>query len=153
MFAEGFLGTRALWFMDLVTVWFALLPLLMGLAVFLAAKKRYRFHARAQGLLFGVTMVMVIVFEIGVRVSGGFVAYSEHSSVPFLPLTTLLLVHILIALFAVALWAWLLIDSFRCFQKEAAVSPKHRRYGKVVYAGMTVTSFLGVLIYVLLFTV
>ena len=153
MFGDGFLGTRALFFMDLVTVWFALLPFLMGLGILAAIKKRYTLHANAQLLLFALTVVMVLIFEIGVRLSGGFFAYSEQSGVAFGPLATLLVVHILIALAAVAMWAWLLVDSYRLFRKTAAVMPRHKTYGRIVYGGMTLTSFLGVLIYVLLFVV
>lgn len=151
MFETGFLGTRALWFMDVVTLWFGVLPLLMGAAIVLAMRKRYELHKTLQAVLFLLTLVMVVVFEVGVRFSGGFLAYAEHSSVPFGALTTLLAVHILIAVAAVGAWAWLLIDSWRRYGELGEVPASHKGYGKLVYAGMTVTSILGVLIYLLLF--
>ncbi len=153
MFEVGFLGTRALWFMDLVTLWFAALPFLMARAIFLAIRKRYESHMRLQTILFALTLVMVLLFEVGVRVTGGFMAYAEGSGVPFLALSTLLAVHVLIAVAAVGLWAWLLIDSIRRYRENGAVLAGHKRYGKWVFAGMTVTSFLGVLIYLLLFVI
>jgi putative membrane protein len=151
MFEAGFLGTRALWFMDLVTLWFAVLPFMMGGAIVTAMRKRYELHKTLQAVLFLLTLVMVVIFEVGVRFSGGFLAYAEHSSVPFGALTTLLAVHILIAVAAVGAWAWLLIDSWRRYRERGEVPPSHKGYGKLVYAGMTVTSILGVLIYLLLF--
>jgi len=152
MFETGFLGTRALWFMDLVTLWFAVLPFLMALAISLAMTKRYRGHLRLQTLLFAITVAMVLVFEVGVRVTGGFVAYAEGSGVSFGALSALLGIHILIAVAAVGLWSWLLIDSLRRY-KEGSVIAGHKRYGIAVFAGMTVTSLLGVLIYLLLFVI
>ena len=143
MFETGFLGTRALWFMDLVTLWFALLPFLMASAISLAMHKRYRAHMQFQTVLFAVTLLMVIIFEVG--------AYAEQSSISFTALATLLAVHILIAVVAVAAWAWLLVDSLRRFRSGVGVAAGHKRYGKAVFAGMGVTSFLGVLIYLLLF--
>lgn len=151
MFEIGFLGTRALWFMDLVTLWFGVLPFLMGFAVWTAVRKRYTLHQRLQTILFVLTLVMVLVFEIGVRFTGGFVAYAEQSSISFGALASLLAVHILIAVAAVAAWAWLLIDSLRRYRTAGQVGPGHKRYGIAVFAGMAVTSFMGVLIYLLLF--
>jgi len=153
MFEAGFLGTRALWFMDIVTLWFAVLPFLLASAIFLAMRRQYTWHMRFQTFLFAVTLVMVLVFEVGVRVTGGFIAYAEQSGVPFGALSALLAVHILIAVAAVGMWAWLLIDSLRRYRNDGSVIDGHKRYGKWVFAGMTVTSFLGVLIYLLLFVI
>lgn len=151
MFEAGFLGTRALWFMDLVTLWFAVLPFLMAWAIALAIRKRYRAHKRFQTVLFAVTLAMVVIFEVGVRFTGGFSAYAEHSPVPMAALATLLGIHILIAVAAVGMWAWLLIDSLQRYAQSGGVISGHRRYGRIVFGGMTVTSFLGVTIYLLLF--
>lgn len=151
MFEVGFLGTRALWFMDVVTLWFAALPFLMAAAIALAKRKRYDAHRQAQTVLFVLTLAMVVLFEVGVRFSGGFAAYAEQSGMAFGALVTLLAVHILIAVAAVGLWAWLLVDALRRFRSGGAVAVSHKRYGLAVFAGMTVTSFLGVTIYGLLF--
>jgi len=153
MFEIGFLGTRALWFMDVVTLWFGVLPFLMVLAISFAVRKRFEAHMRLQTFLFAVTLIMVLVFEVGVRVTGGFVTYAEESGVPFPALASLLAVHVLIAVAAVGLWSWQLIDSYRRYHEGGTVLPGHKRYGKWVFAGMTVTSFLGVLIYLLLFVI
>jgi len=151
MFETGFLGTRALWFMDLVTLWFAVLPFLMAAAIFLAMRKRYGAHLRLQSLVFVLTLAAVVVFEVGVRVTGGFVAYAEQSSLAFGTLASLLAVHVLIAVAAVGAWAWLLIDALQRYRRDGEVAAAHKRYGRLVFAAMTVTSFLGVLIYYLLF--
>ena len=151
MFESGFLGTRALWFMDVVTLWFGLLPFLMGGAVWMAMRKNYVAHKRFQTVLFAVTLAMVVLFEVGVRFSGGFAAYAEQSGVSFGSLVTLLAVHILIAVAAVGMWAWLLIDALRRYRQSGEAAPGHKRNGWIVFAGMTLTSFFGVMIYLLLF--
>jgi putative membrane protein len=151
MFEVGFLGTRALWFMDVVTLWFAVLPFLMAAAIVQARRGRYRAHQRSQTVLFVVTLAMVVLFEVGVRFSGGFAAYAQQSGIAFGALVTLLAVHILIAVAAVGLWAWVLIDALRRFRLSGTVAGSHKRYGQAVFAGMSVTSFLGVMIYWLLF--
>ncbi|WP_345988894.1 DUF420 domain-containing protein [Sulfurimonas sp. HSL1-2] len=151
MFEAGFLGTRALWFMDVVTLWFAALPFLMGGAIYLAMRKREHAHKRAQTLLFAVTLAMVVLFEVGVRFTGGFVAYAEESGVEFSSLAVFLAVHVLIAVAAVAGWAWLLIDALRSYGSSATVAATHKRNGLIVFGGMTVTSLMGVTIYGMLF--
>lgn len=153
MFEAGFLGTRALWFMDLVTLWFAVLPFLMALAILFAVLKKVVLHMRLQTILFVITLLMVVVFEVGVRLTGGFAAYAQNSTLAIEALSVLLAVHIFIAVAAVGGWSWLLIDSVRRYRAAGAVSAAHKRYGRWVFAGMTTTSVLGVLIYVLLFVV
>ena len=123
----------------------------MAGAIFLAIGKRYDAHRWAQTLLFAVTLGMVLLFEIGVRLSGGFAAYADQSGIPFGTLVTLLAIHILIAVAAVGLWAWLAVDSLRRVRAGGSVSPWHKQYGRTVFAGMSITSFLGVMIYWLLF--
>lgn len=151
MFETGFLGTRALWFMDLVTLWFALLPFLLGGAVAAAIFQRFSLHARLQTVLLGVTLVMVVIFEVGVRVSGGFLAYAEQSGIDFTVLTVLLAVHILIAVASVGAWTWLVADMMRRRLKQIDFPKRHAMYGRWTFVGMSVTSMMGVMIYILLF--
>ena len=42
MFEAGFLGTKALMYMDIITIYFGLLPFLMGGAIYMAMKKKYK---------------------------------------------------------------------------------------------------------------
>ncbi len=139
--------------MDLVTFWFAVLPFLMALAILFAVMKKYIVHMRLQTVVFVITLLMVVLFEVGVRLTGGFAAYAQHSTLAIEALSALLAVHILIAVAAVGGWSWLLIDSVRRYRGSGTVSAAHKRYGRWVFAGMTTTSILGVLIYVLLFVV
>ncbi len=151
MFGDGFLGTRALWFMDVTTIWFALLPTLMAYAIYLATKNKIVAHKRLNTLLFAATIVMVLVFEIGVRFSGGYMAYAQDSGVSFALLTTILIVHIIIAVASVVLWAYLLVGAHQSYALSSKVPMTHKLYGKIVFIGMSVTSLLGILIYFLLF--
>ncbi len=151
MFESGFLGTRALWFMDLVTVWFALLPLLMIYAIYLAKKAKIEKHKIVQSALFVLTIIAVLIFEVGVRISGGYLSYAKESDTPFLLLTVILVIHILIAILSVILWAYTLIVAHKELKATSAVNRSHKKHGKLVFVGMSITSFLGILIYLLLF--
>ena len=80
MFQPGFLGTKAPFFMDFVTLIVALLPLLVGIAISFAKNKNYTLHARVQWLIFIVSVTVVSYFEYGVRVGGGFETFAKESS-------------------------------------------------------------------------
>lgn len=154
MFEKGFLGTSALWYMDMATLFFALLPLLLVLSIGYAIRKQYRRHFVSQIVILLMTLTMVVVFEIGVRISGGFMAFSKESSLPFTFLLSFLIVHIVIAIVAVCGWIYLVIVSYLAYQREgkhARVFQQHKKMGRWIFAALTVTSIMGCLIYVFLF--
>ena len=97
MFQAGFLGTRAPFFMDLVTLIVALLPFLVFGAIGLARAKRYKLHAFVQTLIFAFSVIVIIYFETGVRIGGGFNAFMDGSSVSHNYAFFVLILHIVIA--------------------------------------------------------
>jgi len=154
MFEAGFLGTRAPLFMDLVTIYFALLPVLVGYAIILAVKEKHRAHFKLQATLFLITMVMVVIFEAGVRIGGGFNDYMEGSELSYGWVLSYLLLHIVIALFTVIAWGLMIYKSMKVYVKEGPTSPyfeQHKRRGKWLYLAIVVTSLMGCSMYPLLF--
>ncbi|MBA3027110.1 MAG: DUF420 domain-containing protein [Sulfurimonas sp.] len=152
MFETGFLGTSAPFYMDLVTLYFAILPLLMGSAIFVAVKKRYELHYKMQLSIFVLTLLVVGVFEVGVRISGGFSAFMEQSNANTTFMIIFLLIHILIALATVVLYSILIYSAIKQFRlKSAPIVKSHKKLGMIVFFGMSITSFMGVMIYYLLF--
>lgn len=151
-FEPGFLGTRAAFFMDLVTLYFAILPLLLGMSIRQAVIGNIELHYRSQMVILGLTVVMVIVFELGVRITGGFMEYVKLSPLSYDFLLLFLAVHILIALMAVGGWIYLFIASYRTYIREGKEGmAKHRRIGKWIFAALTLTSVMGCSIYLFLF--
>jgi len=155
MFLEpGFLGTKALMYMDVITLYFALLPFFLAFSIRYAVKKEYKKHYYSQIVIFIVSLIMIILFEIGVRFSGGFIEFSKESSVSFAFLSSFLGVHIFIALLSVILWIIVLYTSLREYKAGgdmAVFATRHKRKARVLFAGLTVTSIMGVMIYIFLF--
>lgn len=152
MFGTGFLGTSAPFYMDLVTLYFGILPLLMGSAIFMAMKKRYELHYKMQLSIFVLTLLVVGIFEVGVRISGGFAAFMEQSNANATFMIIFLIIHILIALVSVVLYSILIYSAIKEFQlKSAPVVKSHKKLGIVVFLGMSITSVMGVTIYYFLF--
>jgi putative membrane protein len=152
MFETGFLGTSAPFYMDLVTFYFGILPLLMGSAIYMAVKKRYELHYKMQLSIFVLTLFVVGVFEVGVRISGGFSAFMEQSNVNATFMLIFLVVHILIALVSVVLYSILIYSAIKEFRlKSAPIVKSHKKLGMAVFLGMSITSIMGVTIYYFLF--
>ena len=152
MFEQGFLNTSAPLYMDVVTLYFAILPFLMVSGIAAAIKKRFELHYRIQLATFLFTLVMVVVFEIGVRFSGGFSAFMENARINETFMFGFLLVHILIALASVVAWSILIYSGVKEYKLKAQPFVKsHKKLGMWVYGGMSITSFMGVMIYYFLF--
>ncbi|MBU0720054.1 DUF420 domain-containing protein [bacterium] len=152
MFEIGFLGTNAPLYMDIVTVYFGLLPLLLGSAIYMAVKKKYDLHYKMQLGIFALTLLVVVIFEIGVRVSGGFNEFMKGSNADYIWMVIFMIIHILIALASVILWALLIYSAVKEYRLNATPFVKsHKKLGKLVYAGMSITSLMGILVYYFLF--
>jgi len=151
-FEPGFLGTRAAFYMDVVTLYFALLPFLLAFSIRQAVVGNITLHYKSQMVILALTVVMVLIFEIGVRLGGGFVEYVKLSTVSYDFLLLFLAVHILIALLAVGGWIYLIITSYQTYTKEGREGmTKHRRMGKWIFGALTLTSVMGCSIYLFLF--
>jgi len=154
MFEAGFLGTKAPFFMDFVTLLVALLPLLVYGAIILARKKMFRLHMVLQNIIFVVALIVVAYFEIGVRMGGGFDAFMEGSGVPYTYALIVLLLHILIAVVMLFYWGMTIINGNIDFKKgrlpgQASRSNKIMAYK--AYLAIIFTSFSGIWVYLLLF--
>ena len=152
MFSQGFFDTSAPLYMDIITFYFALLPLLLGIGIRFALKKRYKLHYQWQLATFAFTLLMVVIFEVGVRLSGGFTVFMAQSHVNETFMIAFMLTHVVIALISVVLWSALIYGAIKRYRVEkASLSASHKKVGYAVFAGMSLTSFMGVMIYWFLF--
>lgn len=154
MFEAGFLGTKAPFFMDFVTLLVALLPLLVYGAIILARKKMYKTHMIIQNIIFVVALVVVAYFEVGVRMGGGFDAFMEDSGVPYTYALIVLLLHILIAVVMLFYWGLTILNgniTYRKRQLPGYASRSHKIMAYKAYLAIIFTSFSGIWVYLLLF--
>ncbi|HSR74123.1 MAG TPA: DUF420 domain-containing protein [Sulfurovum sp.] len=154
IFQPGFLGTRAPFFMDVVSVIVAALPFLIYGAIMLAKKKNYRAHESVQSLLFVVSVIVVGFFEYGVRMEGGYKSLMEGSSVSHDYLLYVLIFHIFISVVTLMLWIKTLYSAKRS-KKQTALpglyAGIHRKEGQRTFVGIILTMLTGAWVYMLLF--
>ncbi len=154
MFKAGFLGTKAPFFMDFVTLLVAVLPILVYGAIILARKKMYKIHMIVQNIIFVIALIVVAYFEVGVRVGGGFDAFMEGSGVPYTYALIVLLVHILIAVVMLLYWGLTVFNGNINFKKRSLpglASRGHKIMAYKTFLAIIFTSFSGIWVYLLLF--
>lgn len=156
MFTQlGFLGTRAPMYIDIVAIVFFMLPLMLFISIRFAIKKDIKKHLISQVVIFTLMLISVIVFEVGMRMAGGFTGYLEASSVNHTFFTIVLIVHILTAIVVINAWSYQLITAIKGYRKGTLVgesAASHRRIGKIVSAGILITLIEAAIVYYLLFS-
>jgi len=146
MFQAGFFGTRAPLFMDFVTFIVAALPLLMMGIIMLARIKKYKLHGLMQGILYIVSVIVVLYFEYGVRVGGGFDFFMQDSGVGFTYALAVLIVHIIISIITLFIWTRTIVMSRKHLERNI-----HKSEGRKTFVGVVLTSFTGIWVYMLMF--
>lgn len=146
MFHPGFFGTRAPFFMDLVTLIVALLPLLVAIAISFARHKNYKAHAYTQIFIFTFSVIVLFYFEYGVRIVGGFDAFMKESSVHYTYAFVVLIMHIFISIITLVFWATTI---FRA--KKQLKNKTHKKVGLYTFVGVTATSLSAIWVYLLMF--
>ncbi len=154
MFEAGFLGTKAPFFMDFVTIIVALLPLFVGIAISFAKNRKYNLHGITQTVIFVVSVLVVGYFEYGVRLGGGYEAFVKNTQVSHDYLFVVLMIHIVISVLTLGIWASTL---FRARGDSAQgglpgnYSISHKKAGFRTFIGISLTSLTGIWVYLLLF--
>jgi len=154
MFEAGFLGTKAPLFMDFVTLIVAFLPILVYGAILFAKKRMYKIHMILQNIIFIFSVFVLVYFEVGVRVGGGFEAFISESEVSYTYALIILLIHILIAIVMLFYWIATIFTGNYHYKKGTLPgrnSKLHRNLAVKTFIGIIFTSFSGVWVYLLLF--
>ena len=155
MFSElGFFGTRAPMYLDIVGVYFALLPLLMFISIRFAIKKEITKHLYSQLAIFIGTLIMVVIFEVGMRLAGGYAEYIKDSSISHSYFITFLIIHIIVAVLTVNLWSYQIISSMKMYKNDEINGSnlvRHKKLAKILLIGLFVTLVQGTSIYYFLF--
>ena len=154
MFADGFMGTKAPFFMDVVTLIVALLPIIVYISILFARKKFYKLHALTQNAIFIFSVIVISYFELGVRVGGGFDAFISESSVSYTYALFVLIMHIMISIATLFYWVLTLFRANYQFAKgliPGRASNAHKLLAIKTFIGIIFTSFSGIWVYLLLF--
>lgn len=153
-FDPGFFGTRAPMYLDLVALYFVFLPFLLFVSIRFAIKGEIKKHLTSQLAVFIMTLVMIVVFEVGMRLAGGFKEYMKESPISYTYFITFLIVHIIVAIATVNLWSYQIISSVKAYKKgtlTGETAQRHKKIAKFLLVGITVTLIQAASIYYFMF--
>lgn len=153
MLPAGFLGTRGDILMDIVVLSFiVILPLLL-ISWRFARSADYRRHRAIQVSLALALAVVVALFEVDLKLSGGIFTLTSQSSYAGTPLLHgLIYGHTLVAIGSTLVWVPLVVVSLRKFPDPPAANafgPRHRFWGRVGMLLMMASGLSAVPLYYL----
>ncbi len=158
---DGFLGTRASVMLDVVLLaMLAVLPA-MALSIGLARyRKEWGWHKRIQLALAGTLLVAVTLFEVDMRFLTDWRLRAEPSpyfssaSLWSSPVGIALAVHLFFAVPTTLIWGYVVSGAMRRFPSPPTpgeYSQRHRFWGRIAAAEMTMTAITGWIFYWLAF--
>jgi uncharacterized membrane protein YozB (DUF420 family) len=153
---DGFLGTRATFTLDLlVTAMLIALAVLAWSVYQVRNRRRYLLHKRTQITLGAVLLVVIILFEVDVRIHGWESrAAGEIDGVASDAVWYALYVHLVFAVTTVILWPvtiYLALRNFPNPPRPAPFSRIHRPMARIAAADMVFTAITGWVFYWLAF--
>jgi len=153
MLQPGFFGTRAPLFVDIMTLLLAILPFLVAGAIHMAKLKKYGLHMALNVVLFFVALFVIGYFEYGVHLAGAYDAGDDGSTSFPRYLIGVLVLHLVIAMITLGMWANILYNASKHFQNglPGPRSKRHRRAGIRTFIGITLTALTGIWLYLILF--
>ena len=160
--ADGFLGYPSTFMLDVVVCALALvIPALVYSLFLVKVRKNYVWHRNIQVTLGAVLLVTVFLFELDMRLHGGWRNILARRSRPLTAeemsfVAKLLGVHLCFAISTVFLWTMTLVLALRRFANPphpATHSPLHRGLGWASMIDITLTSLTGLAFYYLAFVV
>lgn len=153
MLSQGFLGTRADWLMDVVIVSLVIIIPVILFSWFRVRNFDYRLHKGIQVWLTATLTVVVLLFELDLRLSGGMAELTKASrffNTLVLDLSTY--IHLFFSVTTAIIWIALVLVSLRRFAKPPApkkgFSGAHKFWGKLGMIWMIMTGVTGLELYI-----
>jgi len=150
--ADGFLGTPASLMLDVVVCSLVLVVPTLLFSIYLAKFKRnFRLHKKVQLVLGVVLAVVVCLFEVDMRMQGGFDELAKDSAYFGTTLMrNVLYIHLFFSVSTVFIWIATYVTALRSFPNPiapSAFSPKHKLMARIAVADMVATVVTGLMVY------
>lgn len=152
---DGFLGTRASLMLDVLVLAMFVVVLILSWSVYqVKFRRRYRLHKWTQVSLGAAVLVVVILFEIDIRLHGWESRAAGGGGQPETIVWYALYVHLLFAVTSVILWPVTIILALRNFPNPPMPSLHSRIHvplARVAALDMVMTAVTGWIFYWLAF--
>lgn len=150
--ADGFLGTPASLMLDVVVCSLVLVvPTLLASIYIAKFKRNFPLHKGIQLTLGIVLLIVVALFEIDMRLQGGFGVLAKDSAYMGTAfLKYLLAVHLCFSISTVFIWSFTYFMALKHFPNPIApseFSPKHKVMAWISVVDMIGTAITGLMVY------
>lgn len=151
--AEGFLGTTALFHMDVIIVFIVALPFLVGFSLFFALQEDYDSYILSQKLLFTLTFVGLLLFLYGIYLNGVELDMKNNffsSAITF----NILVFQIFISAITIITWFTIIQISLADYKRRVLpgmYSRNHEKAVKRVFFLILLTVASSITVYLILF--
>ncbi len=155
---DGFLGTRATFLLDVVCLAMVVVVAVLGWSIRQVRRhRRYLLHKRVQLTLAAVLGVVLVAFEVDIRLHGWQDrAAGQLGGQASTAVLTALAIHLFFAVTTVMLWIIVITLALRRFPSPPepnAHSNFHRCWARLAAWDMVLTTLTGWVFYVLAFVV
>ncbi len=153
VFNGGFLGTKAPLFMDIIIVILLLIPILIGVSIWLARKEYYDIHHKIQLSSFTLSLLSFIYFIYNIYFMGNVDLYIKDT---IIDAKAIIYVYITIFLITNIFWYRTLKFALEDSSRRALpglYSSSHKRWGKVTAIFVGANSIIYMVVYILLFII
>lgn len=155
---DGFLGTRATFLLDVVCLAMVVVVAVLFWSIRQVRRhRRYRLHKRVQLTLAVVLGVVLVAFEVDIRLHGWQERAAGHlGGQASTAALTALTIHLFFAVTTVVLWIVVITLALRQFPsppEPSAHSNFHRRWARLAAWDMVLTALTGWVFYVMAFVV
>jgi putative membrane protein len=140
--------------MNVMVVFFSVLPFLVLLGISFAKKQKYKLHFISQGFVIVISVLVLLYFEIMIRLDGGFFEFAKQSSMSHDFLVKYLIFHVSIALIATILWIMIFVKSMILYQSgklEEIKQSNHKKMGIITFVFLLLSCVTGIFLYLFLF--
>jgi len=161
--ANGFLGFPASTLMldVVVSALVLVVPILLFSLYLVLVKKNYKAHRNVQLILAVVLLIAVVLFEIDMRLHGGWQQIVNRPAGRLSPermatIQQALYIHLVFAVSTPVMWAITIVGALKNFSNPPTPVPYskiHRRLGWISVIDLTLTSVTGLIFYYLAFVV
>jgi hypothetical protein len=159
LLAEGFLGTRGSFMLDVVVVAMAILIPAMGASIALVRYRRaYRWHRSIQLGLASILFLAVGAFEIEMRMMTDWTKLAlpspYYSADTWNAVNISLGIHLFFAVPTLLAWIYVIVQAIRHFGwyvEPGPYGPKHAFWGRLASLGIVMTAVTGWIFYWLAF--
>lgn len=125
---------------------FVVVPTMLWSIYLVKYRKKYELHRRIQLILAGGLLIVIVLFELDVRLHG-WQQYAKASPYFDTWLFPFLYVHLAFAISTTVLWVVAIVGALRHFKPPIgpnAYSPRHKRIAKLAALDMCCTAVTGV---------